>query len=195
MWFPPSQITESRIHNDERLSCKSHHHHHHLFLKCQFLPCSDWVDVFPDMRPLHISLNTTHTQCKPSSSMPLLTHSYPSLPTPTRTSHPHHHISTVRHPIISTLKFHMPMPLQSTLPHHLIPALFTQRQIHTAFPIPQRHSAHPSHRHPFRPLQTADLLSSSLRFQFGFGFALCPLYFNTFWTQASHIFPFMRYFI
>ena len=32
-------------------------------------------DVFPDMRLLHISLNTTHSECKPSSSISSLTHS------------------------------------------------------------------------------------------------------------------------
>ena len=33
------------------------------------------LDIFPDMRPLHISLNTTHTGCKPSSSISSFTHS------------------------------------------------------------------------------------------------------------------------
>ena len=83
----------------------------------------------------------------------------PSLPPSTRTSHPrHHNISTGRHPIIPTLMFHMPKPPQSTLPHHLSHALYTQKtiQIHTAFPILQRQSAHPSHHHPFRPLQTME---------------------------------------
>ena len=87
----------------------------------------------------------------------------PSLPPSTRTSHPcHHHLSTGGHPIIPTPTFHMPKPSQSTTPHHLIDdlidALYTQKtvQIHTAFPILQRHSysAHPSHHHLFRPLQT-----------------------------------------
>ena len=84
----------------------------------------------------------------------------PSLPPSTRTSHPcHHHISTGRHPIIPTLTFHMPKPPQSTPHHHLINTLYTQKtvQIHTAFPILQRHSAHPSHHHPFCPLQTLQI--------------------------------------
>ena len=32
-------------------------------------------DVFPDMRLLHISLNTTYSECKPSSSISFFTHS------------------------------------------------------------------------------------------------------------------------
>ena len=32
-------------------------------------------DIFPDMRLLHISLNTTHSECKPSSSISSFTHS------------------------------------------------------------------------------------------------------------------------
>ena len=60
---------------------------------------------------------------------------------------------------IITLTFHMPKPPQSTPPHHLIHALYTQKtvQIHTAFPILQRHSAHSSHHHPFHPLQTMQI--------------------------------------
>ena len=49
--------------------------HHHLFLKRPFLPRSARPDVFPDMRSLHISLNTTHSGCKPSSSISSFTHS------------------------------------------------------------------------------------------------------------------------
>ena len=56
-------------------STKIHHHHHHLFLKRPFLPRSAEVRSFFPMRPLHISLNTTHAECKPSSSISSLTHS------------------------------------------------------------------------------------------------------------------------
>ena len=51
------------------------HHHHHLFLKCPSLHAQLGLDVFPDMRLLHISLNTTHSECKPSSSISSFTHS------------------------------------------------------------------------------------------------------------------------
>ena len=50
-----------------------HHHHRHLFFKCPFLQLGP--DVFPDMKSLHISLNTTHSGCKLSSSISSLTHS------------------------------------------------------------------------------------------------------------------------
>ena len=87
-------------------------------------------------------------------------------------------------PIIPTLTFHMPKPPQSTPAHHLINALHTQKtvQIHTAFPILQRHPAHPS---PFRSLQT-----SQIRFLQHPG---SVPYVNALWSQALYIFPFMRY--
>ena len=106
---------------------------------------------------LYISLNTAYSDSKPSTFISSFTHSYQVfLPLPT--SHPcHHHISV--YPIIPTLTFHMPKPPQSTLPLHLIETLYTQKtvQIHTAFPILQRRSAHPSHHHPFRSLQTLQI--------------------------------------
>ena len=114
------------------------------------------------MRSLHISLNTTHSECKPNSSISCLHIFSPSLPAPTHTSHPcHHHISTGWPPNhLHYLTFHMPKPPQSTMPHQLGHALNPQKtvQIHTALPILQRHPAHPSRHHPkFRPLQTLQI--------------------------------------
>ena len=133
-----------------------HHHHHHLFLKRPILPRLASVKLLPDMKPLHLSLNTAHSGCKPSTfiSSPSHIHTKSSSLYP-HISPRHHHTSTGWHPIIPTLTFHMPKPPQSILPHHLSHALYTQKtvQIHTAFPILQRHSAHPSHHHPFHPLQ------------------------------------------
>ena len=57
------------------------------FLKCQFLPRSARVRRFPDATLLHISLNTAHSGCKPSSSILSFTHSL-RLPAPIHTSHP-----------------------------------------------------------------------------------------------------------
>ena len=113
------------------------------------------------MRPLHISLNTAHSACKPSSSISSFTHSYRLSPS-TRTSHPcHHHISTGRHPIISTLTLHMPKPPQSTTPHHFCQALNTQKtvQVLTSLPILQRHPTHPSHHHALCSLQAMQIIS------------------------------------
>ena len=113
------------------------------------------------MRSLHISSNTTHSGCKPSSLLHIIPHTFfLSLPAPTRTSHPcHHHISTGRYPIISTLTLHMPKPPQSTTPHHLSHTLNPQKtvQIHTALSILQRHPTHPSHHHPFLALPTLQI--------------------------------------
>ena len=51
------------------------HHHHHFFLNVYFFHAQLGLDVFPDMRLLHTSLNTTHSECKPSSSISSFTHS------------------------------------------------------------------------------------------------------------------------
>ena len=125
------------------------------------------------MKSLHISLNTAHSGCKPRTSMSLSTHSLchsmslsthslPKSPIPPPTSHPCHlHISTGWHQIIHTPMFQMPKPPQSATPHHIRHTLYTQKtvQIHTSLPILQRHSIHPSHHHPIRPLQTMQIFS------------------------------------
>ena len=133
------------------------HHHHHLFLKRPFLPRSARVRHSSRYEaPPHIPEHCPFRMQTQLNHIIIYTFS-PSLPPSTRTSHPrHHHISTGRHPIISTLTFHMPKSPQSTPPRCLSHALYTQKtvQIHTAFPILQRHPAHPSHHHPFRPLHT-----------------------------------------
>ena len=81
---------------------------HHLFLKRPSFHAQLGLDVPPEMKPLHVSLNSPfrmHTK-----HLHILLHTFiPSLPFSTRTSHPcHHHISIGRHPIIPTLMFHMP---------------------------------------------------------------------------------------
>ena len=61
-----------------------------------------------------------------------------------------------RYPTIHTPTFQVPKPPQSAMPHHIRHTLYTQKtvQIHSVFPMLQRHPAHPSHHHPFRSLQT-----------------------------------------
>ena len=113
------------------------------------------------MRSLHISLNTTHSGCKPSSSISSLTHSlqvFPPLPahlTPATTTFLQ--ADTQSSPLLrSTCPNHAP---QSTTPHHLSDTLNSQKtvKIHTALFILQRHLTHPSHHHPFRSLQTLQI--------------------------------------
>ena len=94
-------------------ACHHHsHHHHHLFLKRPFLPRSASVRRFsryevsphiPEHYPFMVQTQLHR----------IIPHTFsPSLPAPTRTSHPcHHHISTGRHPIISILTLHMPIHL------------------------------------------------------------------------------------
>ena len=115
----------------------------YLFLKRPFLPHSARVRRFsryeasphiPEYCRFRVQTKLNH----------IIFHTFipfiPSLPPSTHTSQsPNHHISTGRHLIIPTLTFHMPKPPQSTLPHHLSHALYTQKtvQIHTALPILQ----------------------------------------------------------
>ena len=79
LWTQASYIFPYSFKIDTHFSSKlvlAHHHHHHLFLKRQFLHAQLGSDVFPDMRPLHISLNTAHSLCKPSFFISSFTHSY-----------------------------------------------------------------------------------------------------------------------
>ena len=101
-----------------------HHHHHHLYLKRPFLHAQLGLDVPPKMKPLHISLNTAHSGCKPSTFISSFTHSYQAfllLPAHLTPPPPHFYRSTHNYP----LTFHMPKPPQSTLPHHL----YTQKTV------------------------------------------------------------------
>ena len=99
------------------------YHHHHLFLKRPFLPRSVRVRRFsrykvsshiPKHYPFRVQTQLIH----------IIIHTFsPSLPAPTRTSHPRHkQISTGRHPII----------LRSTCPNHLnLPRLTTPATLWT----------------------------------------------------------------
>ena len=111
------------------------------------------------MRLLHISLNTTHSECKPSSSISSFTHSLqvflplPAHLTPATSPPPHSYRPTPNH-------LHSYGPhAHTTSIYHASPPLNPQKtvQIHTALPILQRHPAHSSHHHPFRPLQTLQI--------------------------------------
>ena len=121
-------------------------------------------DVFPNMRLLHISLNTIYTlsECKPSS----LAHPYHPLHILSKSSCPYPHISPLPPPHFYRLTLnhlHSYVPhAQTTSIYHASPPQPRSEpqktvQIHTAFPILQRHPAHPSHHHPFRPLHTLQI--------------------------------------
>ena len=113
------------------------------------------------MRLLHISLNTTHSECKPSSSISSFTHSL-------RVFCPYPHISPLPPPhsyrlTPNYLHSYAPHAQTTSIYHALPPQPRSQPpppkrlQNHTALPILQRHPAHPSHHHPFRPLQTLQI--------------------------------------
>ena len=144
-------------------------HHHHLFLKRPSFHAQLGLDVPPEMKPLHISLNTAHSGCKPSTFISSFTHSYQVfLPLPT-------HLTPVTTTFLHS-DTQSSLLLRSICPNHLnLPCLTTSStlctprrlQIHTAFPILQWHSAHPSHHHPFCSLQTLQIcfLIFTLKFQ------------------------------
>ena len=133
-----------------------HHHHHHLFLKRPFLPRSARVRRFSRMRSLHISLNTTHSGCKPSSSISSFTHSFqvflplPAHLTPAATTFLQ--ADTQSSPLLrstcqTTSIYHASPPQPHSEPSK------DCTNPHCAF-YPQRHPTHPSRHHPLRPLQT-----------------------------------------
>ena len=101
----------------------------------------------------------------------------PSLPVPTRTSHPcHHHIPFLR----STCPNHLNLPcLTTSAPLSTSERLYKSTLAHCAsYPsATPRTSISPSSVPSSR--EFADLLSSSV------------LYVNTLWTQALYIFPFL----
>ena len=137
-------------------------HHHHLFLKRPFLPRSARVRRSPQYEASpHIPEHCPFSMY--TKLLHIILHTFiPSLSPSTRTSHPcHHHVSTGRYPIISTLTFHMPKPPQSTIPHHFCHALNTQKtvQVLTSLPILQRHPTHPSHHHAICSLQAMQIVS------------------------------------
>ena len=129
--------------------------HHHFFLNGHFFQARLGLDIFPDMRwglftyPWTLSIQGASQALTFVSSF---THSLSSWPF--SSSH-HLHISTGRHPIISTVVPHMPKPPQSTMPHRLGHALNTQKTVHdlTSLPIFQRRTTHPSHHHTLCSLQ------------------------------------------
>ena len=142
-------------------------------------------DVFPDMRSLHISLNTTHSECKPSSSISSSTHFLQVfLPPP---AHLTPATTTFLQADISTLTFHMPKPPQSTMPHHLSHALNPKRLYKSTLRFLSFSNTPHIHLTIIR-----SVLSRLCRFAFFIAQVSIP-YFNTLWTQALYIFPFMRY--
>ena len=101
-----------------------HHHHRHLFLKLPFLQ-KVGLDVCPDMRPLHTSLNTAHSECKPGSFVSSFTHSLLS-------SYPCPHISPLPPPY-----FYRPTPnhLRSYVPHAQTTSIYHASPLSSIFTI------------------------------------------------------------
>ena len=163
-------------------------HHHHLFLKSPFLLRSARVRRFsryevsphiPKHYPFRVQTQLIH----------IILHTFsPSLPIPACTSHPcHHHISTDRHPIISTLTFQMPKPPQSTMPHHLNHGLNPKRLYKSTLCFLSFCDTWHIHLTIIR-----SVLSRLCRIATFITQVSVPCV-NTLWTQALYIFPFMRY--
>ena len=138
------------------------------------------------MRSLRTSLNTAHSECKPSTFISL-SHTLFS-----KSSHFSLYISLLPPPSFyrpipqssTLLCSRCPKPPQSATPHHIRHTLHTHNPHCTSYPsATPRTSTSPSSV-PSSP-GCADLLSSLPKFQ--------SPYVNTFWTQALYIFPFIRY--
>ena len=141
------------------------------------------------MKPLHISLNTNHSGCKPSTSISSFTHSYQVfLPLPT-------HLTPVTTTFLQAHTQSSPL-LRSTCPNYLnllrlttSATLCTPRRLYKStlhfLSFSDTPCISPSSV-PSSP-DYADLPSSSPRFQ------VSVPYVNALWTQALYIFPFMRY--
>ena len=96
------------------------------------------------MRPLHISRNTAHSGCKPSSSVSSFTHSLQVfLPLPTQVTPATTTFLQADTQSSSLLRFYMPKPSQSTMPCHLSHASNIQKTVQdlTELLILQRHTS------------------------------------------------------
>ena len=132
-----------------------------LFILKTFISSTLGSDVLPYIWVIIWVLSTypwtPHSECKPSSSISFFTYYLQVfLPLPT-------HLTPATTTFLQADIQSSPF-LCSTCPNHLNPSRLTTSatlstpqitvQIHTALPIRQQHPAHPSHHHPFRPLQT-----------------------------------------
>ena len=99
------------------------------FKNVHYFHAQQWLNVFPDMRSLHISMDTTHSECKPNSSISWLssfTHSLqvflplPAHLTPATTTFLQ--ADTQSSPLLrSTCPNHLNLPPKQTctIPHNL----------------------------------------------------------------------------
>ena len=133
------------------------------------------------MKSLHISLNTTHSACKPSTFISSSTHSLSH----SKSSHSSPYISP-----LPTPHFYRPTPNH---PHSYAPDVQTT-SIYPASPHPP-HSVHPKDFSDTPHIHVTiirSVLSRLYRFSFFIAQVSVP-YVNTLWTQALYIFPFMWY--
>ena len=141
------------------------------------------------MRLLHISLNTTHSECKPSSSISSFTHSLKS-----SCPYPPAHLNPATSTFLQADTQSSPL-LRSTCPNHLnLPRLTTSATLWTLKRL---------YKSTLRFLSFSDtphihltiicsVLSRLCRFA-TFIAQVSVSYVNTLWTQALYIFPFMWY--
>ena len=155
------------------------------FLNVHFFHAQLGLDVFPDMRLLYISLNTTHSECKPSSSIPSFTHSLQDfLPLP---AHPTPATTTFLQADTQSYALHA----QTTSIYHASPlssTLSTPKSLYKSTLCFLSFSDTP-HIH-FTIIRS--VLSRLCRFASFIAQVSVP-YVNTLWTQALYIFPFIRY--
>ena len=140
------------------------------------------------MKPVHISLNTAHSGCKPSAFISSFTHSYQVfLPLPA-------HLTPATTTFLQADTQSSPL-LHSTCPNHLNLARLTTS---STLCTPKR-----LYKSTLRFLSFSDtphihltiirsVLSRLCRFALFIAQVSVP-YVNALWTQALYIFPFMRY--
>ena len=140
------------------------------------------------MRPLHTSLNTAHSRCKPSSSASSFTHSlhvFLPLPTPLTPA-----TTTFLQPTPNHLRSYVPHA-QTTSIYHASPLL--PRSEHPKDSTRPHSACYPSETHHTSISPSCALLSPGYAdSQPSLLMSQSVPYVNTLWTQALKIFPFMR---
>ena len=156
------------------------------------------LDVCPDMKPLHISLNTAHSACKPSSFISSFTHSYQVY---TCIHQVYTHSSLYPH--ISPLPpphFYRPTPnhLRSYVPHAQTTSIYHTPPLLPRSEYPKdctslHFASYPSGTHHTSISPSCALLSPGyVDSQPSLPTHVSVPYVNTLWTQALKIFPFMQ---
>ena len=155
------------------------------FQNIHFLHSQLGLDILPDMKLLHTSMNTTHSECKPSSSISSFTNSLQVfLPL-------HAHLTPATTTFLQADTQSSPL-IPYTCPNHLnLPRLTTSTTLWT----PKRlyKSTLPFLSFSDTPHIHFTVLFRLCRFASFIAKVSVPCVNSTFWTHTLYIFPFMWY--